>query len=403
MADDIPNSLPRLSPLPYHDDIVRCLRSEEPEVWQWASSAQAREEHASTVRKELLKETYRLDADAHPELHRHCSAAAQRLGLRVPVTLYQAGDGAMNASLYYLPGEAHVVFTGPVLERLQGAELEAVLGHELAHHLLWELEDGAYHAADRVLTLALNDSRASTSHAQTARLFRLYTEAFADRGGAVACGGLGPAVTALVKIQTGLADVSAANYLKQADEICMPGKSSTEARTHPEVFIRARALRLWCEADPTADPWLTDTLEGPLSLDTLDLLGQLRLTELTQRVLAQLLQPGFMHSEGLLAHARRFFPDFKPDATRDASVPISISAATGTHDYMAALLMDFAVADRELDDVPLAAALETAHWLGVADAFERLALKDLRLPKRQFNKIKAEADNLLERAGKQHG
>ena len=404
MADDLPPGLPRLSPLPYHDAIVRCLRTEEPDVWRWACSAQAREEHASAVRGELLKETYRLDADAHPDLHQRCAVAAERLDLRVPVTLYQAGDGAMNASLYYLPGEAHIVFAGPVLERLKGAELEAVLGHELAHHVLWELDGGAYHAADRVLTAALGDPRAGASHVQTARLFRLYTEAFADRGGAIACGGLGPAVTALVKTQTGLAEVSAASYLKQADEICAPGSVTTEARSHPEVFVRARALRLWCEADPGADAWLTTTLEGPpLALDSLDLLGQQRLTELTQRVLAQLLHPRFLHSEGLLAHARRFFPGFKPDTTNDTSVDAGVSAATGAHDYIAALLMDFAVADRELDDVPLAAALEMASRLGVADAFERLALKDLRLPKRQFNKIRQEAAALLERAEKQHG
>ena len=403
MVDDTQIGLPRLGPLPYHDAVVRHLRAEEPDVWRWACSAEAREEHAAAVRAGLLKETYRLDSDAHADLHRHCKTAAERLGVSAPVTLYQAGDGAMNASLHYLPGEAHVVFNGPILERLKGAELEAVLGHELSHHLLWELDNGAYHAADRVLSLAIGDPRASASHVQTARLFRLYTEAFADRGGAVACGGLAPAVTALVKVQTGLTEVSAASYLKQADEICAPNKRGSDAVSHPEVFVRARGLRLWCEADADAEPWLTSMLEGPLSLDTLDLLGQRQLTVWTQRMLAQLLQPGFMRSEGLMAHARRFFPDFKPDATRDKSVPMHVSAAPGTHDYLSAVLMDFAVADRELDDVPLAAALETARWLGVAEAFERRVLKDLRLPKRQFNKIKAEAAALLERAEIQHG
>jgi hypothetical protein len=403
MAEDTPNGLPRLSPLPYHDAIIGWLRAEEPEVWRWACSARAREEHANTVRAELLKETYRLDADAHPELHQRCRTAADRLGLQVPVTLYQSGDGAMNASLYYLPGEAHVVFAGPVLERLKGAELEAVLGHELAHHLLWALEGGAYHAADRVLDMAINDPRSSASQVQTARLFRLYTEVYADRGGAIACAGLHPAVSALVKTQTGLTEVSAASYLKQADEICVPGTLSTQAHSHPEVFVRSRALRLWCEADAAADAWLASMLQGPLSIGTLDLLGQQALTRLTRRVLAQLLQPAFMRSESMLAHARRFFPDFQPDAVRDQSLPPGVAAASGAHDYLAVLLMDFAVADRELDDVPLAAALETARWIGVADAFERLVLKELRMPKRQFNKIRQDAAALLQGAEQQHG
>lgn len=403
MADDRPPGLLRLSPLPYHDAVVRCLQSDEPDVWQWACSAKARDEHAVAVRADLLKETYRLDAAGHPELHARCATAAGRLNLHVPVTLYQAGEGAMNASLYFVPGEAHVVFTGPVLERLKGTELEALLGHELSHHVLWEMNGGAYHAADRILLTAMNDPRASASHAQTARLYRLYTEAFADRGGAVACGGLEPAVTTLVKMQTGLTEVSASSYLKQADEICAPGNLQSAGHSHPEVFMRARALRLWCEAAPDAETWLATALEGPLSLDKLDLLGQQRLCGLTQRVISQLLRPRCLRSDGMLAHARRFFPEFRPADAIDAALTADMAAAGDTHDYLAALLMDFCVADRELDDVPIAAALQLAAQLGVADAFERMALKELAWPKRQFNKIRQDAPLLLERAEQQHG
>jgi hypothetical protein len=395
--------LPALKPLPHHTALVHYLRTEEPEVWNWASSAQAREEHAEAVRNELLKQTYRLDADAHPELHRHGFQAAQRLGLDARLTLYQANDGSMNATLYSLPGEAHIVFAGPVLERLKGAELEALLGHELSHQLLWEMDDGAYHAADRVLSALLHDPRASDSQLQSARLFRLYTEVFADRGGALACGGLLPAITALVKTQTGLRDVSAASYLKQADEICAGGQVTTEGGSHPEVFIRSRALRLWCEADPSADTWLETTLEGPLSSDKLDLLGQQRLTALTQRLLAQLLQRRCLRSDALLAHARLFFPDFEPDESVDPSLAEIIAATPGIHAYVATLLMDFTVCDRELEDVPLAASLELSERLVLLAEFERFALKELRMPKRQFNKIKQEATDLLKRAEQKHG
>ena len=90
MADDIQPGLPRLSPLPYHEAIVRLLKTEEPAVWQWACSAQAREEHADAVRSDLLKETYRLDLDAHPGLHKRCATGAERIGLNVLLyTLHQ--------------------------------------------------------------------------------------------------------------------------------------------------------------------------------------------------------------------------------------------------------------------------------------------------------------------------
>ena len=402
MVDDAPPGLPRLSPLPYHQDVVHYLRAQEPDVWRWACSAEAREEHAEAVRSSLLKETYRLDADAHPELHERCANAARRLGLQVPVTLYQAGEGPMNASLFFVPGHAHVVFRGPVLERLQGDELEALLGHELSHHLLWEMEGGVFHAADRILHAAAHDLGAHASHAETARRYSLYTEAFADRGGAVACGALAPEITTLVKVQTGLAAVSAASYLKQADEICKPGTAS-EGQSHPEVFVRARALRLWCEHDDGADTWLAEALEGPLSLDALDIRGQQRLAELTRRVMLQLLQPRSLRSEGLLAHARKFFPDFQPANGTDDGLADEVHRAPGTHDYLAALLTDFCAADRELDEVPLAASAQLAARLGMGAAFERFAPKALGLPKRQFNKIVKEAAAMLERAEKQHG
>jgi hypothetical protein len=409
-ASDPAPALPALRPLPYHDEIVALLRREEPEAWQWASSAQARAEQAGAVRANLLKNTYRLDATAHPALHAACTQAALRLGIAVPISLYQAGEGGMNAALHYLPGEAHIVFSGPLLDRLQGAELEAVCGHEFAHYLLWSRDDGRYCAADRLLGMADAHPNATPSLAETTRLYALATEIFADRGGAVACAGLEPAVAALVKVQTGLAQVSAASYLKQADEICGALVDRSDAASHPELFIRARALRLWCEAGADesgvdqADAWLRSVLEGSLRTDAPDMTAQVRLAALTRRVIVQFLRPRPLRSETLLAHAHRFFDDLAPTDDVDATLAEEIAAAPGTHDYVAALLLDFAVADRSLEDVPLAAAIELARTLGLPEAFERLVLDALRMPKRQFTKARNEAPALLARmTGATHG
>ena len=172
-----------LVPLRYQREVVAYLKATEPELWQWASSAEVRSGFAEEMRTELLKANYRLDAAGHPELAERCASVAQRLGVTVPVTLYQASGGhGLNAMLCYLPGEAHIVFTGPILATLKGAELDAVLAHELAHYRLWEIEGGDFLVADRLLMAAANDPRAVASHVHTARRFRLYTEVFADRG-----------------------------------------------------------------------------------------------------------------------------------------------------------------------------------------------------------------------------
>lgn len=78
--------VPALQPLTYHHDVVRLLREHEPDVWRWACSASAQDEHAEAVRADLLRQTYRLDESAHPDLHRAARNAAARLGLDVPVT-----------------------------------------------------------------------------------------------------------------------------------------------------------------------------------------------------------------------------------------------------------------------------------------------------------------------------
>lgn len=385
-------------PLAYHRDVVAHLRDTERELWQWASSTEARASEAEELRTAMLKSNYRLDATAHPDLAQRCAAMAARLGVTAPVTMYQAQGGlGMNAALVHVPGEAHVVFAGQILEKLVGAELDAVLAHELAHQRLWEMDGGAFLTADRLLLSAANDPRAAASHAQTARRFRLYTEVFADRGALVGCGDLHAAVAALVKTETGLTTVSGEGYLRQAEEIFARGAAKTDGIEHPETFIRARALRLWAEGDASLDAWLARTIEGPLALDELDLVGQRRTEQLTRRFLAELLRPRWFQSAAALAHARAFFPDFTPGvAADDALVADLATDDKATREYWLYLLLDFAAVDRELEDVPLAAAIVWARRLDMLEAFEKLALKELGLPKRQFNKLKKEAAERLQ-------
>jgi hypothetical protein len=392
-----------LAPLPYHREVVRFLREREPELWKWAGSAQARMEYADAVRLQLLKETYRLESDAHPEVAAACARVMEHLGLNVPVTLYQSGGSEMNASLCYLANEAHVILTGPILNTLDGRELEAVLAHELAHYRLWEMEEGQFHTADRLLTAVANDSRATREQLETARRYRLYTEIYADRGSLLGCGEVDGAVAALVKVQTGLASVNPQSYLRQAEEIFAKAESKAEGVSHPEIFIRARALQLWSE-NSREEGWLAKIIEGPLSLDQLDLIGQTGAVDLTRDFLAQLLRPRWFQSELTLAHARQFFEDFQPAKSEDPQLPSSLPLHDGAgRDYFCSLLLDFAAVDPELEELPLAAGVVWSERLGIAEAFEKMVLKDLGLNKRQFGKIKKGAAGVIAKAEVAHG
>lgn len=391
---------PPLAPLPYQRAVVDYLKEFEPELWEWASSARVQSEHIEQARTELLKANYRLDAEGHPELVQRAAVVADRLGLTAPVTLYQANGGfGMNASLCHLPGEAHVIFTGPILTTLKGAELDAVLAHEFAHYGLWEMEGGDFLVADRLLSSACNDARAAASHLQTARRYRLYTEIYADRGAVAGCGEVDAAVSALVKVETGLPDVSATSYLRQADEIVARENSPTKGVSHPEAYIRARALQLWSGSDPGLDGWLEESIEGAMALDELDLAGQRQFTELTRHFLREFLRPAWFQTPTVLAHARAFFPKFEPGTEPDESIAsdLQMSDSAG-REYLCYVLLDFASVDPQLEDTPLAAALQWSERLGVAELFEKLAVKELGIGKRQLNKVKKDAESLLEKA-----
>lgn len=392
----------RPSPLPYQQEMVRFLKSEERELWKWFSSSRTQPEHAEAIRLELLKSTYRLEPTTQPRLYALADEVLASFGLEVPVTFYQAQTGSgMNAGLAYVPQEVHLVLTGPILTALSETELHALLGHELAHYLLFQEWDREFFVASELLHALQNDAGAASAHLESARLFRLYAEVFADRGSLAVTGDVQCTVAALLKTETGLTEVSADSYLRQADEIFSKGGVQANQPTHPESYIRARALALWAERGDQALGEIERMIEGPLCLGRLDLLGQKKVAETTRRLLAQLLGPRWFQSEPILAHARLFFDDFVVgNGTLDepALAGELQSGDAALQDYYCYVLLDFATVDRDLAEVALAAALVLSKRLGLSEAFSEIALKELALSKKQLARIEREADETLAKA-----
>ena len=389
-----------MRPLPYHDALAACLREHEPETWAWFDSAQVQSDTIEQVRLDLLKQTYRLEPATHPLLFESLALAQQRLGLTgVPTSIYQSQSIPQNnAMLCYLPGEIHIVFEGGLIDLLDPAELSGVLGHELAHYRLWTDRD--HLVTDRLAQAMARDPRAEPAHLVTARLLRLHTEIYADRGALAASGDVEAVIRGLVKIATGIRVVDAASYVKQADEIFSRSRVKTEGITHPESFIRARALSLWARRQPgdeaAIDAEIARMLQGPLSLDELDLLGQHRLTAWTRRWLHLLLAPAVLHTDPICGHARLFFDDFAfapPEHRDDDLIGDLHEADASVRDYLCYTLIDFVVADPELEHEALRAAFRLAARCGWSDRLESLAAKDLKLRRRELQKLRAEAES----------
>jgi len=390
-----------LTPPAYLREIVAYLREREGALWSWFASNRYRQEHAKVVRLELLKATVRLDRETHPALYAAADDAARALSIGAPITLYQAaGAEGANAALWFLPGEAHIILRGPVTVALSAEELRSLMGHELGHYRLWQEEDGAFHVADQLLDSAANDQQAEPSHTRSAHLLRLHAEAYADRASLQVTGAVEPVVTCLVKVETGLAHVSAAAYLAQADEIFADAEPWNQGLTHPETFIRARALSLWSRGDDNADLELRRMLEGAVSLDRLDLLGQTRMVAVTRRLLDLLFAEPWMRSEAALAHARLYFPDFAPvtDVSDDALASEIAAAHVSIRDYCCFLLLDFAAADPALEDLPLAHVMRLADRMQLRERLEELANRELRVSKKALLALRESGADLLARA-----
>ncbi len=391
--------MPIPSPLPYHHAILAYLRVEEPGLWDWFASSQKRGEQAAAVRLDLLKSTYRLDPESQPKPYELANEIRERLRLSCSVTLYQAQTGnALNASLAYLPGEAHVILSGPLASVLSENELRAVLAHELAHFLLFEESHGAYLIAADLLRALAADPTAGAAAPESARLYNLWTEIYADRWACHVSEDLTTTVAALIKIETGLSEVSAESYLLQADEIFTRSSVQTDRASHPEPYIRARALRLWAEQGDAAHAEIERMIEGGLNLNRLDFLGQKRAANLTRGFLRTLLDPTWYHTESVLAHAKQFFADFTIEAemTDNDSLKLELERGDATlRDYLCYLMLDFVTVDRDLGEVALAAALVLARRLGVDKRFAELAQKELTLSKKAFAKIDKDAEAIL--------
>jgi hypothetical protein len=394
--------LPQLALLPYQVRICEFLKRHDVDVWRWFASTRQQARHVEDVKFDLLKSTYRIDRESQSPLYDSAQEVALALGLSAPITLYQAQDpSGLNASMVYVPGEVHIVFHGPIATQLTPTELRGLLGHELTHYLLRQGWNGDLLIASEMLAALANDQRAHPAHSASWRLLRLYTEIACDRGSFLVTRDVLAAVSMLVKVYTGVQEVNPESYLRQAEEIFAHGPGKTEGVTHPEAFIRARAIRLWSEQGAQADDAIAEMIESGTDLTDLDLLRQEIVAGWTRRVLDLLLCRKWFQTDPVLAHARLYFEDYTAPAellTDQRLVSETRLNGKGLRDYFCFLLLDFATSDRELEEAPLAAAFQVAEQLGIQDRFAELARQELRLRKNQIDRVKDRRDAILREA-----
>jgi hypothetical protein len=394
----------KLEALPYHINVAKHLRTDEAALWAWFESDQFSLRYNEKVKLELLKSTYRLTRADQPGIYAQVDSVREKLGLDLPATIYQhqGGSGDANAALVFLPDELAIMLMGNISDLLGENEMLALLGHEISHHHLYSLDAGDYFTAARLLEWCTQQPGCEASYLETDRLYRLHTEIFADMGALHVTGERDAVISCLIKVATGLKKVTPSSYLQQADEILKQYKQGSEGVTHPEMFIRAKALDL-LTADPPKLEEVATLVRGPIDTKRLDLVAQHSLCALTRKLLDQILTYSFMRGEYTANLAERYFPGYKwSDAVHSTEDGADLAAEIATmarscHDFLAYVLLDFATVDPEGGETALALTLQLAERVGLLPIYEPIARKELKRKKDDLANLKRSNADLIDR------
>jgi hypothetical protein len=384
-----------LEPLDYHRKLTEYLKTQE-KLWDWFSSFKVQEEQLQKFKDDLLKNTYRMTPESEPEIYEKVNLAKEKLSLQSDVIVYQAQNTQdYNAAISCLPGECHIVLTGQILKLLTPEELLSVIAHELSHAILFTIENGIYEITDRMITSIANDIQAEGEFIETARLFRVYTEVFCDRGSFIVTENLDTVLSSLIKINTGLEKVSVPSYLKQAEEIFSKDKVKTEGLSHPENFIRSRALHLWSTQAENSDNEVRRMIEGDIDMDSLDIFKQKKVNSLTFDVIQNITSYPFMRTPEIMALAGQYFEKYKPlDQTPELEFDLN-QYEKSVQEYLVYILIDFALVDGSLEQAPFGIAFQLGEKLGISEQLDKAIQKELKLSDRKLDELKTKSTQIL--------
>lgn len=376
-----------LQPLPYHYQLVQYFQTRYPAVWQSFHAAHKAVNRRTDIELNLLKTSVRLPEADNPALYEVVERARQLLEVEQPIILYQSHRGHQdNASMHYTEEQGHLKFEGEILSSLRQEEIAALIGHEVGHYKLWATDNGDHRTCARLLE-TMNAARDVHSSLQEShRIAQLYTEIFCDRAGAMVAGRLEPMVSALVRVGAGDVMVTAEDYIAQVEEIYQ--KSADECshgQTHPECFIRARALSRWVrdeQGEEAVNRLIKEMIEGRKELGRLDAVARDRLTGWTQRIVRNLSDRVRVPQDGAWSRHRERFLPLHPANPADENSDLReicqglVWESETVRDYFVFLLMDFAVVDPSVKEA-MKLCKDAAIALGLGARFDLLTQRNL--------------------------
>jgi len=352
------------------------------------------------IREKLIKHGIRLSERISPRIYRLFGDVCTRFGVEAQAEVFCLPAPEVNAfatiDIREQRAYSLIGVTSTALERLEDAELQFILGHELGHILFGN------NRLDGLLSTSKDNPDITVLPAFGESLFlrwRKKAEISSDRAGLLAAGDFRASATALMKATFGLSeknlnlDVEA--LVSQVDEIKGHPELMAEAfASHPLLPIRLKALELFSRSAKAQRNGLGGAgaaLSDPELEDAVD-----ELIHLTRRFPYRPLERAMMQVVALggamllgadseinddevkilIQILHRFFTD-EPEAeiVTDPSkvaerLPEAVAILNAEGDataknFVLSRLTDIALADGALMDAESAVILDLAHQLGL--------------------------------------
>ena len=205
------------------------------------------EQHRKTVRMRLLSTAVRVDPRMLPGLDASIAVIRERACYDDPVEAYVFEDPTINAFMTQGEKQTLLGISSGAVERLKGAELEFVIGHELGHALFRHFDAHVVLQSEELLDI---------KQRQQLYAWRRASEISADRCGLICCGSVDVAATAMFRSLSGLGktlQVRAEDFAEQWDhlqaELSRGGDDELWESTHPLPPLRMKAMLTFWNAD----------------------------------------------------------------------------------------------------------------------------------------------------------
>lgn len=388
-----------LEPFEYHKKLKAHFKSRK-KTWDWFSGEKLKEQQIHEFKTNLLKNTYRMDREAYPELYETADEICRKLAIDAKVFIYQENNSTQfNAGISVVNSEAHIMLSGNLINLLTKEEMKALLAHELSHYLFYKIDNEEYEIAQRIVLALANDTRSEDAIIETARIFQLYLELFCDAGSLKVCEDHHVVIRTLVKMNTGLSEVNPTSYLEQAKEIMKGDNESSQHHSHPESYIRSLALMLRFENNEEYLEKIKKMICGPLNLSSLDIFEQVEMSELTDDLIQLIVRPKWINTASVMNLCTKYFSNFRKleDLT---SVEIITEQIENSHnsvkDYVCYVLLDFSKVDSDLEGLGMGHTLQIAELLSISKEYESIVRKKLKLTARDFKQMQEKVVKDLE-------